>query len=41
MKELPADLQAIVDGIKKSIKEGASADDVMKEAKRLIEGSDE
>ena len=40
-KKLPADLEAIRDGILKMVREGASMDEVMKEAEKLILGEDE
>jgi len=41
MSKLPADLQGIVEAIKKSIEENDSPDEVLNKAKKLIEGDEE
>tara|TARA_A100001391_G_scaffold61447_1_gene38271 strand:+ start:2435 stop:2560 length:126 start_codon:yes stop_codon:yes gene_type:complete len=41
MSKLPADLQAIVEGIKKSIEENDSPDEVLNKVKKLIEDDEE
>tara|TARA_R100001129_G_scaffold81477_1_gene55546 strand:- start:261 stop:386 length:126 start_codon:yes stop_codon:yes gene_type:complete len=41
MSKLPADLQAIVEAIKKSVEENDSPDEVLNKAKKLIEGDEE